>query len=317
MNDSMLPDDLQSLAAGYVLGDLSSEEMEQFQQLLVTHPEMPQMLASLQETLALLPYGLPQQQPDNQVRSRLITQAQSPMSSPETAVTSGSLSHHAPRINRPRSLRSRGPSVASIPWGTRVAAGLVIVLGGCSLWLTHRVLTVQARLATTERFVELALQADESDANSVLTLSPADALLTGRWSGLAELVGDHLTSLVRSQGTVDVAANHPSALQSQFAEASQLPTLADSQAQLLGGSRCQFGQAKGVRLTYELAKHTVSVYQIDAQGGAFPEFLQTDISLTYHNVNLIFWREENYLYALVAELPLTDLQTLAHSLEPI
>ncbi|NJN21204.1 MAG: hypothetical protein HC812_08475 [Leptolyngbya sp. RL_3_1] len=68
-----LPDELQALAAGYVLGDLSSEEMAQFKQLLETQPELAQTVAALQDTLAMLPYGLPPQCPDRRVRSRLLS----------------------------------------------------------------------------------------------------------------------------------------------------------------------------------------------------------------------------------------------------
>ncbi|MEM9163569.1 MAG: hypothetical protein AAGC54_10945 [Cyanobacteria bacterium P01_F01_bin.4] len=297
MNEFPLFHDWQTLAAGYVLGDLSSEEMAQFQQLLAAHPKLTQTVADLQETLSMLPYGLPQQQPGRQVRSHLMATAKAQLSP-----TPAPLSQK--RLARPR--RSR--------WMTRLAASVAVALGGCSLWLTYRVVTLQARLASAEQFAEIAL-ADESVIGPALTVSPAEPLLSQQWSGLSQLVQDHLESLVRSQGPVDIATPNPDEILTQFARFEQMPTLASPQAKLLGGSPCRFGKAQGLRLTYQLpTEQTVSVYQIDLNGDQFPQFLETHVTLRDHNVNLIFWREQDYLYALAADLPLSDLQTLAQTM---
>ncbi|MEM8809943.1 MAG: hypothetical protein AAGF01_28325, partial [Cyanobacteria bacterium P01_G01_bin.38] len=122
-------------------------------------------------------------------------------------------------------------------------------------------------------------------------------------------------SLVRSQGPVDIATPDPDEILYQLARSEPMPTLASPQAKLLGGSPCQFGKAQGLRLTYQLpTEQTVSVYQIDLNGDQFPQFLETHVTLRDHDVNLIFWREQDYLYALAADLPLTDLQTLAQTM---
>ena len=310
MTDFPLPDDLQALAAGYVLGDLSSEEMAEFQQLLIAHPELTQTIAALQDTLSLLPCGLPPQQPDQQVRSRLLAQAENelnPQPLPTLPVS----------ITKPRQASPRQASRRRTSWATRIATSVAITLGGCSLWLTYRVVTLQARLAMAERFLEMAM-ADSSANDSRLTANSVDLLMTQQWSGLSELVQDHLGSLVRSQGPADVADPNPSQLLAQFPLFKQLPTLAWPQAQLVGGSRCQFGKARGLRLTYQLpASQTVSVYQIDLNGDQFPTFSDTYITLRHHDVSLILWRQQDYLYALAATVPLTDLQTLAQTMKPI
>ena len=308
MINSPLPDELQTLAAGYVLGDLSSEEMAQFQRLLSTHPELNGIVASLQETLSLLPYGLPPQIPDAQVRSSLLGTAKStvtPLAMPSSRETL-------------TNLRQRPAQPHNAFWSTRWAAALVVGLGGCSLWLSHRVFTLQAQLKTVQHFAEIAVTDSTTVTEPELTISPADVLLRQQWSGLSQLVQDHLTSLMRSQGPVDVAAKNPNTLLGRFPLSDQIPAIASPQATLLGGSHCQFGKAKGIRLTYQLtADQTVSVYQIDLEGEQFPQSPEVNVTLNHRNVNLILWREEDYLYALAAELSLTDLQTLAQTMEPI
>ncbi|NJN21203.1 MAG: hypothetical protein HC812_08470 [Leptolyngbya sp. RL_3_1] len=198
----------------------------------------------------------------------------------------------------------------------RMAAAVAVVTGSFSLWLGYRVVTLQAQLATAEQFVEQAM-ADSASTALAITLTPTESLLNQQWSGLLQLVQDHTGSLVRSQGPVDVAATDLDALSAQL-EQIPLPALTAAQAQLLGGSPCQFGDAQGVRLTYQLSNNqTVSVYRVNLKGDQFPELSGTYVTLKHHTVNLILWRDQDHLYALAAELPLTDLQTLAQTLEPI
>jgi hypothetical protein len=59
MHEPELPDQLEGLLAGYVLGNLSSEEAEELQQYLDAHPEKRLEIQCLQEALAMLPYALP------------------------------------------------------------------------------------------------------------------------------------------------------------------------------------------------------------------------------------------------------------------
>ncbi|WP_019501822.1 anti-sigma factor domain-containing protein [Pseudanabaena sp. PCC 6802] len=64
----------EELLAGYVLGDLSPEEVEEVNQLLISHPELFAEVNSLQETLALIPMSLPESSPSAGLRSRLLAQ---------------------------------------------------------------------------------------------------------------------------------------------------------------------------------------------------------------------------------------------------
>jgi anti-sigma-K factor RskA len=64
----------EELLAGYVLGDISPEEVEEVNQLLISHPELFAEINSLQETLALIPTALPESLPPKDLRSRLLLQ---------------------------------------------------------------------------------------------------------------------------------------------------------------------------------------------------------------------------------------------------
>ena len=63
MNKPEIPDKLDELMAGYVLGNLSSEEAGELQQLLESQPERAKDIDSLKEVLELMPYALPSMAP--------------------------------------------------------------------------------------------------------------------------------------------------------------------------------------------------------------------------------------------------------------
>lgn len=77
MTSSPHPENWQELLAGYALGDLSPEEAETLKQLLNTHPDLRQEMVQLQEVLALMPYGLPEQEPPSHLRDAILRQARS------------------------------------------------------------------------------------------------------------------------------------------------------------------------------------------------------------------------------------------------
>ncbi|OUC16041.1 MAG: hypothetical protein B0A82_03750 [Alkalinema sp. CACIAM 70d] len=63
------------MLAGYVLGDLSSEEMIQVQRYLADHPDAVTQLEELQNTLALLPLGLPDVEPPEGLKGQILATA--------------------------------------------------------------------------------------------------------------------------------------------------------------------------------------------------------------------------------------------------
>lgn len=73
------PEHLEELIAGYVLGNLCSEEAEVFKQLLAEKPELMQEVNQLQEVLGLLPYSLPEITPPPRLRSAIVEAAYAPV----------------------------------------------------------------------------------------------------------------------------------------------------------------------------------------------------------------------------------------------
>ena len=67
---------MEELLAGYVLGNLTPEEVAEVNELLTSQPELLTEVTSLQETLSLLPLALPEASPSPSLRSRLLAQTQ-------------------------------------------------------------------------------------------------------------------------------------------------------------------------------------------------------------------------------------------------
>ncbi|MGD1909831.1 MAG: anti-sigma factor domain-containing protein [Rivularia sp. (in: cyanobacteria)] len=64
--------ELQELLASYVLGDLTSEEVTEVNKLLEQNPELIAEVNNLQETLALLPFALPENEPPADLGSQIL-----------------------------------------------------------------------------------------------------------------------------------------------------------------------------------------------------------------------------------------------------
>ncbi len=72
MTAPLPPEYLEELLAGYVLGNLSSEEAEDLQRILLDRPELVAEVQVLQEVLAVLPYALPVMEPSLQLRQNIL-----------------------------------------------------------------------------------------------------------------------------------------------------------------------------------------------------------------------------------------------------
>lgn len=72
----------EELLAGYVLGDLTPEEMTLVEQRLAWDPQWQAELIALQETLAVLPLSLPESSPKPELGSQILQQA--PRQKPRT-----------------------------------------------------------------------------------------------------------------------------------------------------------------------------------------------------------------------------------------
>lgn len=75
MTGPLLPERLEELIAGYVLGNLSPKEAEELRLLLIEHPELATEVHRLQEVLEVMPYALPEVAPPPHLRSTLLEAA--------------------------------------------------------------------------------------------------------------------------------------------------------------------------------------------------------------------------------------------------
>jgi anti-sigma-K factor RskA len=95
MTEPLLPERLEELIAGYVLGNLSSEEAEEFRQLLTEHPELAIEVQRLQEVLEVMPYALPEAAPPPSIRQSLLETV-----SAESQAAAATASEHLPALRK-------------------------------------------------------------------------------------------------------------------------------------------------------------------------------------------------------------------------
>lgn len=123
MTESLLPERLEELIAGYVLGNLSSEEAEELRQLITEHPQLSTEIHLLQEVLELMPYALPEVDPPQHLRSTILAAADVPIK----------------RDSTPK---------RSFPWRqiAGIAALLVLTIGVDNYRIRQQLSTVQAEV---------------------------------------------------------------------------------------------------------------------------------------------------------------------------
>jgi anti-sigma factor RsiW len=141
-----------------------------------------------------------------------------------------------------------------------------------------------------------------------------------------EILADHLVSLRRAGGPVDLVTTDPSAVVTQFRAAvhvpDTVPVLKHADSKLLGGSYCQLQSTKGIRFTYALeGSRTVSVYQLERpREAAVPVPGGRPLYIGYvegsPRPGAILWGDEGFVYALVGDMPPTALEQLARTLLP-
>lgn len=76
MTENPQSHNLEEILAGYVLGDLDEAELVWLNQQLAANPHLRTKVAQLESTLTLMPYGLPENTPENDLRSQILAQAQ-------------------------------------------------------------------------------------------------------------------------------------------------------------------------------------------------------------------------------------------------
>ena len=284
---------IEELLAGDALDNLSSEEAEEWKQLVAENPELVKQSDRLRSVIELMPYGLSSVEPPSQLRSAILD-----------AVTDNSKQNTI----QPRSWRWRGsPIVATI------AALLALILGIDNYRLRQNLNLVRVQLSEHH--------SPFRDNSSRKMAIAKDVILANHWDGISELVRDHTGSLSRSRGPADVKLSTPEKLAEHFQEQitlpSPLPQLVRKGSELLGGSLCQLGNTKGVRFSYQLSTgETISFYQLSRQKKSlFPHSGLGYLYITQpQEPNIVIWEDEKFIYAIVATLPFDRLQQLTSNI---
>ncbi|GAB4194750.1 MAG: anti-sigma factor [Coleofasciculaceae cyanobacterium] len=148
MTGPLLPERIEELIAGYVLGNLSSEEAEEFNQLLLEHPELASEVHQLQDVLEVLPYALPEVEPPQHLRQAIL----------DTTLVSGSatLSNPNPQFWN----RLKG---SPLFWGRvigSVAVFVVLVLGLDNYRIRLQVTTMKEKVARQKDVISMLQKPD-------------------------------------------------------------------------------------------------------------------------------------------------------------
>lgn len=152
MVDSSNFQERQELLASYVLGDLTPEEVAQVNELLAEQPELVEEVQRLQETLALLPFALPENEPPEALSSQILRAAMG-------------ISPDVPTFHTISRTASRKKLWLGIAGG--MVAGFVTVLGLYNYRLQQEVVAVRKELSGYRDAIALLRQPN----NRLLTLN--------------------------------------------------------------------------------------------------------------------------------------------------
>lgn len=148
MTGPLLPERLEELMAGYVLGNLSSEEAEELNQLLTEHPELATEVQQLQEVLEALPYALPEVEPPPQLREAILN----------TTATDNSAALGTLKPKRRRRL-----STSPLFWSRVIGSAavlLVVALGLDNYQIRLKFTTMQAKVARQKDVIAMLQKPD-------------------------------------------------------------------------------------------------------------------------------------------------------------
>lgn len=312
---------MDELAAGYVLGNLSSEEAEILQQYVNQHPEFAIKIDRLYDTLGAIPYALPEVDEPINLRSQLlaiVAEANlitNPITSPINALPypadPPSIAPEPPTPPTPttRKLRSTEPC----RW-----VALAAIIFGFMSWQMYRDLTATrtALIDARDRASKLEASVNAQIADNTLILQP-DATLARLWQ-FDRLIEDHHRA-IRGVGHAHTFQTSKileivQQFQDDFEFAPVLPVLDDPNVQLVSGSFCEFGQIPGFRFSYQTKDgRKLSLYQVGTPSD--PLLLPKTSEGRLHvrqpgQPEIILWSHGGFDYALVAEMPREQLETI-------
>ncbi|MEM6451961.1 MAG: hypothetical protein AAF703_16810 [Cyanobacteria bacterium P01_D01_bin.105] len=318
-----LTEALKELAAGYVLGDLSSEEAERFHQLMLKSAALNAEVESLQQALEMMPYALPEQRPKVELRDITLNAIQAEVDTEAKRIQAASSDFKvvsAPGAPGHFPHAAFQPLTVQQVFRKRFAWLLSGMAIGCAAALGAVALRPM-RFASASRD-PVAIQSTNLQTSQIEQV----------WQGFRDLSQDHNDSLREANGPADFPAQQASDVLAKAPDfqttLAALPVLPKEKGELLGGSKCKFGKTAGLRLSYRVGTltddslrkdfHIVSAYQLELNGDQFPQFLDSYITLRQADgTSIVLWREEPYLYALVADLPPVELNALAQEISHI
>ena len=140
---------LELLIAGYVLGDLSSEEVREFEQLLTNNSAIAQEVMAMQQALEMS-YAPPEVNPPSSLRSQVMAVYQA---SPKNS--------HIRRLSF-FSMRTIGS----------VAAALIVALGLSNYYLWRSLQAIQAQVQQSESLIYLLQAKNASLSSASIAVNP-------------------------------------------------------------------------------------------------------------------------------------------------
>ena len=186
------PHEWEELLAGYVLGDLTPEEVTEMHQLIAEHPEIVTEIDQFQETLAMLPLGLSETYPAQSLRNRIAAAAipiavENRLAEP----LEPSIDLLVPRITRsPR--RKNLWKLAAIGLSS-ISAIAIIALGFDNYQMRQQIATNQVELQKHRQTIAMLQGAD----NRMISLKGMGAIPTA--SGSVMIAPTEKTAMISIQ----------------------------------------------------------------------------------------------------------------------
>lgn len=151
MTEPLFPEALEELMAGYVLGNLSSEEAEELSRVLKENPELATEVASLQEVLEVMPYALPDIAPPSHLYDSILeAAATNPVAFPNKIVAAN-----------PHALLREKLKLFSLRWSPiigSVAALLALAIGLDNYRLRQQITTLEAQVVRQKDVIAMLQQ---------------------------------------------------------------------------------------------------------------------------------------------------------------
>ena len=201
MSSPNYPHEWEELLAGYVLGDLTTEEVAQMQTIISANPEIVTEIDRLQETLALLPLSLAETYPSKDLRDRIAAVAIS---------EKVELSDEANKVDKvfnqdlkqqtrspQRSLSDRFWKVAAISLGS-LGAIISLTLGFDNYQMRQQIANSQIELQKHQQTIAMLQSAD----NRMISLKGMGAIPAA--SGSVMIAPSEKTAMISIQNLMPI-----------------------------------------------------------------------------------------------------------------